>query len=362
MSIDDQIKAAAEAGERLRSGRGGWDASEYAGRDGVEAGVFTGQVNGQRWETWHGRGVYLADQEVISTQQVIEHVPQLAMEVCDRTIGWQDAQGEWHEISGDVANVRIDGTYLGTVTKRYKRVQPWECFTLLDDLLDSGDAKIANALVMKGGKQIGLLAVIPQEWKILGASDEFKLYLYLANSYDRSSGLSVNLTPIRVECTNSDNLALTTAARSFTFRHTEGITGKINAARQTLGLVAAYQEAFTEMAELLAGRKLSHNGFTRFLDDLHPRVKVEDAESQARRDTKRDAVLSVIRGVYESAPNLEPFRGTAWAALNAVTEYEDWMVPVRGKTFAAAEEKRTLRQLEPSMIKDRAVELLLARP
>ena len=41
-------------------------------------GAFTGlDVAGQRWNTWHGRGVYLEDKKVMSVEEAVSYVPTL---------------------------------------------------------------------------------------------------------------------------------------------------------------------------------------------------------------------------------------------------------------------------------------------
>lgn len=361
MSIDAAIQTALDQEKGLLSRRvvADWDKSEVIGMDGIESGVFTGiDAAGQRWQTWHGRGTYLADKQVLTTAEAMQEVPQLALDVVDRPLAWQDEKGEWHTLSNEVANVRMDGVYLGTVTKRYKRVQPWESFQFLDDLLDTGEAKIANAMTLRGGKQIALLAVIPQEWNVLGASERFSLYLYLTNSYDGRSGLRVALTPVRVQCTNSDTLALATAPREIVFHHTESITGKIAAARTTLGLVATYKAEFEETAERLAGQKMTSKQFASFLDQLVPLPVGEPGKGTDRKVANRKDVVNAITSIWTSAPNLEEVRETRWGALNAVIEYEDWFTKVNAKTPELAEERRMVRQLSSNPVKDRALALL----
>lgn len=358
MSIDAQIEQALQAEKDLLRRRNvpSWDASEVIGMDGIEAGAFsTINANDQRWATWHGRGTNV-EGKAFTAADAMRLVPQLALEVVDRPLGWQDEAGEWHTLTREVANVRMDGTYLGTVTKRYKKVQPWESFQFMDDLVDSGDAHYTNVMTLRGGKQIALLSLIPEEWEVLGASRSYKLYLYLTNSYDGQRGLTVALTPVCVQCTNSDTLALATAPRSFTLRHTEGIQGKINAARSTLGMVAAYKEEFTTTVESLAGQKMTSREFGRFMDNLIP-LPVGD-ELTDRKVESRKVVVDAITSIFQSAPNLEPIRGTRYAALESVTEYEDWFTNIRGKTPEVAAEKRAVRQLSSNAMKDRALALL----
>ena len=277
------------------------------------------------------------------------------MKVNPHTVGWQDESGEWHAIQDEVANVRSDGTYLATVTKAYQRVQPWECFQWIDDLLDSSEAKLANVMTTHGGKQVHLLAVLSGDWKVLGADEEFLWYLYLVNSYNRSTGMNTCITPVRVQCTNSSTLALDTAPRIFSMRHTESITGKLQEARKTLGLVAKYQDAFAETAMKLAEQSFTDGEFEQFLSSLVPTPDpVTDRKAANIAETK-----TAISNVYYNATNLSHVRNTKWAALNATTEYADWMVRVKGKTMELAEERRMLKQLQSNPLKDKALELLL---
>ena len=70
------------------------------------------------------------------------------------------------------------------------------------------------------GRQEGLDAGKASE-EYLIAGDQVVPYLVIFNSRDGSSGVKVAMTLIRVVCQNTLNLALNTAKRSWTARHTE---------------------------------------------------------------------------------------------------------------------------------------------
>lgn len=107
-------------------------------------------------------------------------------------------------VSGFKANVRdSDNQVLGVVSDRYKVVQNEDAFAFTD----------------------GLLAKLPQRYIISG--DEITPYLVFMNSYDGTGAIKAAMTPVRVVCQNTLNLALFTAKRSWATNHVGNIDGKL---------------------------------------------------------------------------------------------------------------------------------------
>ena len=107
-------------------------------------------------------------------------------------------------VGGFKANVRdSDNQVLGVVSDRYKVVQNEDAFAFTD----------------------GLLAKLPQRYIISG--DEITPYLVFMNSYDGTGAIKAAMTPIRVVCQNTLNLALFTAKRSWATNHVGNIDGKL---------------------------------------------------------------------------------------------------------------------------------------
>lgn len=135
------------------------------------------------------------------------------------------------EIPGYKANVRSsDNKTLGIVTNRYKIVQNTEAFEFTDNLI-GGDVHYETAGSLQGGKRIWLLAKLPS--KII-VGDEVEPYLCFTNSHDGTGAIRACMTPVRVVCNNTLNLALATAKRQWSTKHVGDIEAKMAEARSVL--------------------------------------------------------------------------------------------------------------------------------
>jgi len=109
------------------------------------------------------------------------------------------------EIPGFKANIReTDQQLLGIVTDRYSIVQNQEAFGFTDQLLGEG-VRYETAGSLQNGKKVWLLARLPDNYMILG--DRVSPYMVFSNSHDGSGSIKVAMTPIRVVCQNTLNLA-----------------------------------------------------------------------------------------------------------------------------------------------------------
>ena len=176
---------------------------------------------------WHGHGRIIMDAP--ASREALE-LAGLDWQVESRNI----YSGTGAMIPGYRANVRsTDDAVLGVVSDRYRIVQNEEAFQFTDDLLGEG-VTYETAGSLQGGKKVWMLARLPRKYLIAG--DQVEPYLVIFNSHDGSSGVKVAMTPIRVVCQNTLNLALNTAKRSWTARHTENVLLRVQDARETLQL------------------------------------------------------------------------------------------------------------------------------
>ena len=154
---------------------------------------------------WHGLGRIVMDAP--ASREALE-LADLDWQVESRNI----YSGTGAMIPGYRANVRsTDDAVLGVVSDRYRIVQNEEAFQFTDDLLGEG-VTYETAGSLQGGKKVWMLAKLPEKYIIAG--DEVTPYLVFFNSHDGSSGVKVAMTPVRVVCQNTLNLALGTAKRS----------------------------------------------------------------------------------------------------------------------------------------------------
>ena len=211
---------------------------------------------------------------------------------------------------------------LSVVGKRYKTVQNEELFAFADNVLDNDAAKWESAGSIKKGKVVFGSLDIPREIVLdpQGINDKTKLYLIVWTSHDGSVAVQAAITPVRVVCQNTLNLAMKTAKQSFKIRHTQTAEGRIVQARQALGLTFAYADAFQKEADELFKQSITDKQFSDLIRNLYP--KPEDATKAAL--TKWENKVVVIDDLYHNSPTNSTIKGTAWGAFNALTERLDY--------------------------------------
>ena len=211
---------------------------------------------------------------------------------------------------------------LSVVGNKYKTVQNEELFAFADNVLDSNSAKWESAGSLKKGKIVFGSLDIPKEIVLdpQGVNDKTKLYLIVWTSHDGSVAVQAAITPVRVVCQNTLNIAMRTAKQSFKIRHTQTAEGRIVQARQALGLTFAYADEFQKQANELFQQSITDKQFSDLIRNLYP--KPEDASKAALTRWENKVVL--IDDLYHNSPTNTAIKGTAWGAFNAFTERLDY--------------------------------------
>jgi phage/plasmid-like protein (TIGR03299 family) len=137
---------------------------------------------------------------------------------------------------------------LGVVGNRYTPVQNSDAFSFLNYVSDESGAVFETAGSIDNGRKVFMTMKLPQGLNI-GGVDAIDMYLMAWNTHDGSSSFSVAVTPIRVVCQNTLTAALRAAKSKFSVRHTASSSGKIQAAREALGITFKYAEEFEREAE-----------------------------------------------------------------------------------------------------------------
>ena len=76
------------------------------------------------------------------------------------------------------------------------------------------------------------MAARPYAHEYIISGERISPYLLFSNTHDGSGAIKVALTPIRVVCNNTLNLALRTAERSWSMIHTGDIKSKMKEAKR----------------------------------------------------------------------------------------------------------------------------------
>lgn len=255
-------------------------------------------------------------------------------------------------IDGYKANVRDrDRKVLGVVTDRYKVIQNEEAFAFIDELLGQG-VRFETAGSLQDGKKVWMLAHMPHEYIISG--EHISPYLLFSNTHDGSGAIKVALTPLRVVCNNTLNLALSTAKRTWSMIHTGDIKGKMEEAKNTLFMAERYMDSLGKEFEALRQKKMTDKQVMEYIEILLP---VEDnATIQQRRNMEK--LREDVKLRYFDAPDLQDVGKNAYRFINAVSDFATHAEPLR--RTANYKENLFARTVEGNPMIDKAYQMVCA--
>lgn len=279
----------------------------------VESGMFVG-----RKPTWAGLGAGV--EEAQSSEEAIR-LAGLDWNVIPQSIRTETGI----VLEGFQANIRdIDNKVLGITSDKYSIVQNAEAFSFTDEILkNSLGVKYETAGAVKGGKVVWLLAKMPEQ---LITDEKFEPYVLFANSHDGSLGVKVCMTPIRVACQNTLNLALKQAERIWTCRHKGDIKSKMEEAKVAIFNASNYMNSLEMELGNLKMKKIDNDGFVKMLDNLVP---MDELKMSNRQLTNAKLIRNGIERVYFEAPDLQDIEKSAYRFVNAVSDFATHSEPLR---------------------------------
>lgn len=214
---------------------------------------------------------------------------------------------------------------LGVVGERYQVIQNEEAFEVLDAIVDESGAHFETAGALGNGSRVFMSMKMPEGLQI-GSEDAHDVYLLAYNSHDGTSAFTLAVTPVRVVCQNTLTMGLAAAKQTWTLRHTANVAGRVQEARESLRLTFDYMDAFgAELSGLLA-QEMETDVFRALVKDLMPVAEGTGKGWTERITRQQESIVSL----FKTAETNEFGRGTKYAAYNAITEYADWLMPVRG--------------------------------
>ena len=296
---------------------------------------------------WHGLGTMVA--EAPTSKDALIYAG-LNWQVVQKDVYTEDDD----KVFGYKVNTRnTDDAVLGIVSDRYKVVQNEEAFQFTDDLLGEG-VTYETAGALQGGKKVWMLAKMPNNYTIGG--DEIAPYMVVMNSHDGSSGIKVAMTPIRVVCQNTLNLALNNAKRIWTTKHTENVMNRVHEARETLQLAELYMGKLGKEIDTLSQIKLSDKKVLEFMQEFFPIIDTADISEAQRKNNLR--LLEDLKCRYWDAPDLEHIGKNGYRFINAVSDFATHADPIRKtKNY---NENLFLRTVEGNPMIDKAYKMVLA--
>jgi len=241
-------------------------------------------------------------------------------------------------------------TYLGVVGSSYAPIQNEEHADLLNAIVDESGAHFETAGSLNEGRKTFMTMRMP-ETMLVGGHDVVDQYLVAVNSHDGTSSFEFLVSPIRVVCANTLAAALAGADSSFKVRHCKGASGAIQEAREALSLTWKYLDAFEAEAERMIAKSLTDATFEKMIAGL---FSVDDAKSARAENVAAQHVAGIMSIWGSDSPTIESVKGTRWGGYQAITEYVDHYMDVRGGNTAEARAKRTLISKPIEGLKTRA--------
>ena len=287
-----------------------------------------------REPAWHGLGTVF--EEEVSTSKMLElasldnwnvrleEIPLPENFTADKTNYFVARSNPFDKTQTDV---------LGVVGERYRTLQNEDLFAFGDNILDGG-GRWETAGSIKGGRQVFGSIALERETVLdpNGVGDKVNTYLLVNTSHDGSVAIQASITPVRVVCANTLNLAIgggvgrnRNIKQTFKIRHTQTAEGKVIAAREALGLANAYMDEFDVMAKAMIETEISKAKFDEIMLLAYPMPEKDAKGSLSKWQTKTELIEDIYTGEFNHT-----IAGTAWGAFNAMTERLDWYRAGRG--------------------------------
>lgn len=311
-----------------------------------------------RVDAWHKLGTVLEDSfdadTALKTANLdnwnVRKTP-LMTQVGDQTV----------EVPGRYAVVRDSPFLPGEVdvlgagmADTYRVFQNEELTGLLDTLVDESGSTYETAGSLDGGKRVFVTMQMPGHVKI-GGADRVDNYLAAMTSHDGSLATTLMVTPIRIVCQNTLNLAFRNNSHMYRVRHTTNASGALlRQARQAIEFTYDYLDDFQAQADQLVNTTLTQIQF----EELVHREFGAPKDAAPAVVTRTDNKIDQMARLFGDANTQEGIRHTAWAGLNALTEWYDHYSPVRG--VADDQAARSRKALLDPKFKDQALKLMMS--
>ena len=284
-----------------------------------------------REPAWHGLGTVFTDEKTTSEMLAAANLNNWNVRLVDIEIPntlTSDKNYSYVVRTNPTENSQTD--ILGVVGERYHVLQNEDLFSFGDNILDGG-GRWETAGSIRGGRVVfGSLAL--ERETILdpsGVADKVKTYLLINTSHDGSIAIQASITPVRVVCANTLNLALGSKRnkikQSFKIRHTQTANGKVAIAREALGLANKYMDAFDVMAKAMIEKEITAGQFNDIILAAYPKPEKDSKGAVKKWENKIDVINDIYTGQFNGM-----IAGNAWGAFNALTERLDWHRNARG--------------------------------
>lgn len=319
----------------------------------IRNGVASYVENGKKERAWHRLGqVFDGELTVIEAlehshadyqvemQQVFAVTPAIAQAMEQGSVSTDLILEAM--VQNRKATMRMDlNKPLGIVSDSYGIVQNRDAFQFIDVLCTGGKCDtpiIECAGVLGQGERVFVTAKFPESIKLDNKGDDrVEMYVVFTTSHDGTGSVNCMVTPIRVVCNNTLNMALGRGgnAGKISLRHTSGINNRLDLmkkenqefAYKTLNMYNIYKNSLEQSFEHLKNIRFSEKE----LDNIMAEVLLSESNLKLYRENGIDCegISSVGRNQFNKVKEVMLTgvgqdmgeRGTAMWALNGLTTY-----------------------------------------
>ncbi len=271
---------------------------------------------------WHGLGNQLARNQSIEAWQKAAGMDWQIQSSEVRFVAGSSHIGSIHAFPEQKVLYRSDcKTPLSVVSARYQVVQPAEILEFYRDLTAAGGFELETAGVLSHGRKFWALAKTGQTGTLRGR-DRVDGYLLLASGCDGTLATTAQFVSIRVVCANTLAIALGENQGAVKVSHRSKFDPA--AVKRQLGITTSSWDAFMVRTKALAECKVTDAAaeafFRRVLTYPNPNQADRATPVVNERALKAVGELYAGRGLGAQLPSAS---GTAWGAVQAVTEFVD---------------------------------------
>ena len=308
---------------------------------------------------WHGLGTVLPEGQLdpMRAREIagLGWEPRLLPLCAEREVDHADGSTETtHErIDSHRAVARDDdGTILGVVGADFHPLTNRSFFELLAAL--GRDVETAGSF--RGGRVV--FALLRQTPFQVGPGDEIRPYLFVSQGHDGSRALTFKRTRVRVVCANTDASALAEGTATLSYRHTDTLEARVQAASSTLEraeafasrdqddvLALSFHRLASEERGAIYGAAIQAQGLPirvvgagvdvpKGLVELLPHARVSADKVPAVLASGRRRLVGLLDAELHPTNQLPGMEGTAWQAVQAVSY---WAQHVRRGRMDSAE-------------------------
>lgn len=277
---------------------------------------------------WHNLGVVLEDYPTRQQAQAIAHPWEpIAAPIYRATPQIIDGEPvtSYEPITEFVAQERSDnGGLLGVTTNTYTAVTNSEMYDVAEALQgENSDVLFETGGSLKGGAHVWLMLRLAEPLTVKGDTSATLHYYLLQNRHDAMGSFKGSATATRVVCANTLRMADMDArsrGTEFSFRHSSGITARVEEARAAL---AGWRESIEEWKAFtahMADLRVTASGVEAFLERFIP-----EPHGQIITDRVRENI-GIARAQWKDCyygVTGEGITGTAYGLLQASSEYAE---------------------------------------